>query len=218
MRQGATAAENHQPGQEVERAAAYFPAAERRVLLGVAATKQALQDLDLADYRILHFATHGRIDEKVPSRSGILLSRRDGAAGERFLTLNEIFHLKLDSNLVVLSACRSRRGRLVRGEGLVGITRGLFYAGARSVMVSLWNVNDRSTADFMDAFYTELGKGGSLAGALRRAKLDFLAHPRSGYRATTRWAPFLLVGDPDAGKVNPPPGTPTIHAEGGWFR
>jgi len=202
-------------GQEVERAASHFPAAERRVLIGAAATKQALQDLDLADYRTLHFATHGRIDETVPSRSGILLSRRDGAAGERFLTLNEIFHLELDSNLVVLSACRSRRGRLMRGEGLVGITRGLFFAGARSVIVSLWNVNDRSTADFMDLFYAELGQGSSVAGALRRAKLDFLTHRRAGYRGTTRWAPFLLVGDPDAGKVNLPPGTPTIHTEGG---
>lgn len=204
--------------QEVERAAAHFPPTERRVLLGAAATKQTLQDLDLADYRILHFATHGRIDETVPSRSGILLSRRDGAAGERFLTLNEIFHLELDADLVVLSACRSRRGRLMRGEGLVGITRGLFYAGARSVIVSLWNVNDRSTADFMDVFYGELGKGSSVAGALRRAKLDFLTHRRPGYRGTTRWAPFLLIGDPDAGKVNPPPGAPTIHSEGGWFR
>jgi CHAT domain-containing protein len=154
-----------------------------------------MRSTDAARFGVVHFATHGHIDEEVPVRSGVLLG--GDHPGDDFLTLNEIFGLSLRAELVVLSACRTGRGRLMEGEGIVGMTRGFLFAGARAVLVSLWNVNDRSTADFMERFHRDFSKGLPAASALRNAKLEFLTSDKPGYRDPGRWAPFILVGAPD---------------------
>jgi tetratricopeptide (TPR) repeat protein len=182
--------------RELERAADRFPESRRRLLLGREATKEAIERSRLDQFRFVHFATHGRIDEEQPGRSGLALSARAAAPGSGLLTLNEVFRLRLNAEAVVLSACSSGRGEVVRGEGLVGFTRAFLYAGARAVVVSLWNVNDRSTADFMDSFYAALREGAHPAAALREAKRSFLASPQAGLRHPSRWAAFVLVGDP----------------------
>ena len=104
---------------------------------------------------IVHFATHGVLDSEHPDLSGLVLSLVDekGTPQDGFLRMHEIYNLRLPADLVVLSACQTALGREIRGEGLVGLTRGFMYAGARSVVASLWQVDDESTAELMKLFY-----------------------------------------------------------------
>jgi hypothetical protein len=116
---------------------------------------------ELGKYRYVHFATHTIINNAHPGLSGIVLSlvERDGAEQDGFLRAYEIFNLDLPVEMVVLSACSSGLGQQVAGEGLVGMTRGFFYAGAARVVVSLWDVNDQATAELMKRMYRAiLGK------------------------------------------------------------
>jgi CHAT domain-containing protein len=110
------------------------------------------------------------------------------------LEVAEIAELKLDCDLVVLSACQTGRGQLVSGEGIVGLTRAFLYAGSRSVAVSLWNVSDLSTARFMQSFYRHLATGTGAVAALRQAKLEMI-EPGKATRHPYYWAPFVLVGN-----------------------
>ncbi|HKY33616.1 MAG TPA: CHAT domain-containing protein [Candidatus Polarisedimenticolia bacterium] len=181
--------------EELQKVAARYPQGQVRLLLGADATKKAMRSAGPARFGILHFATHALIDEEEPSRSGILLG--GDLPGEHLLTLNEIFGLRLSADLVILSACRTGRGRLTDGEGIVGMTRGFLFAGARAVSVSLWNVSDRSTAELMRLFHQSFSAGRPAAAALREAKLAMLASSVPGYRDPGRWAPFVLVGAPD---------------------
>jgi CHAT domain-containing protein/Tfp pilus assembly protein PilF len=179
--------------QEVLSIARLFPAESRKVQLGAGATESAFKREDLAQYRILHLATHGLIDDRAPSRSGLLLAPGDGGE-DGLLQGTEILDLKLDADMVVLSACGSGLGKLVRGEGLVGLSRAFFYAGTRSLVVSLWNVDDASTAEVMKAFYRRLSRGKGRAEALREAKRDLLRSDRPLYHHPYYWAPLVLVG------------------------
>jgi CHAT domain-containing protein len=179
---------------EVERLAALYPAERRRIYLGSDASEAALKRERLADYRGLHFATHAVLDEEVPSRSGVVLSLVNPGSEDGVLQLNEIFNLELGAEMVVLSACQTGLGKLVRGEGMIGLTRAFLYAGCPRVVVSLWEVNDLATADFMAAFYGAMRRGVSPAAALRQAKLSFLASDTPAYRHPYFWAPFILTG------------------------
>ena len=125
---------------------------------GVAATRKQLFSMDFSQYAILHFATHGLLDPKRPEYSGILLSMVDdkGEKSEGFIGLHDVYSLRAPVDLVVLSACRTGLGKEVRGEGLVGLTRGFMYAGATTVVASLWAVNDEATSELMKRFYTEM--------------------------------------------------------------
>src|SRR6185436_21017373 len=121
---------------------------------------------------------------------------------EGFLPLREIYGLRLPADLVVLSACQTGLGREVRGEGLIGLTRGLFSAGARQVLVSLWPVEDRATAELMRRFYAEmLSQGRPPAAALREAQTAMWRD--EGWRSPYYWAGFILQGD-GRGAVNKP--------------
>ncbi len=151
---------------------------------------------DLARYRIVHFATHSRIDTRLPALSGVLLSEvgADGAPRQGLLSLEDIYNLRLGADLVVLSGCETALGREVRGEGLVGLTRGFFQAGATRVVASLWPVQDRATAELMSHFYRAMLRDGqSPAAALREAQLA-LAHDRR-WADPYYWAGFILLGD-----------------------
>jgi tetratricopeptide (TPR) repeat protein len=180
--------------EESLRIGGLFAADIRTVLVGDQATEETLKAADLRDLRYLHFAAHGLVDEEAPGRSGILLA--GGGSEDGVLQTNEIFGLGLGAEIVVLSGCRTGLGRLVRGEGLTGLTTAFLHAGARSVVVSLWNVGDRATCDLMEAFYRNLLSGSTPAAALATAKRTLLRSGRPADRHPSRWAPFVLIGDP----------------------
>lgn len=182
--------------REAEAISALLGNHNTRLREGFAASRSALLEVDLRAYPILHIATHGQADGRQPERSRLLLSlySPDGRPIEGALRLQDIYNLKLAADLVVLSACQSGLGGLVRGEGLVGLTRGFLHAGARRVLASLWDVDDDSTATLMARFYQGLLQEKlPPATALRRAQLAVRADPR--WRSPYFWAPFVLQGD-----------------------
>ena len=151
----------------------------------------------LAQYRFLHFATHGFADPEHPELSGIVLSLVDKQGlptPQGYLRLGDIFNLNFPADLVVLSACETGLGKDVQGEGLVGLTRGLMYAGAQRVVVSLWNVDDRATAELMQEFYKLLlQQDKSPTTALRAAQLKLWQNPN--LNKPLYWAAFTLQGE-----------------------
>jgi CHAT domain-containing protein len=179
---------------EVQDIARLYPPNLRKILMGPDATESSVKNEKLSDYRYLHFATHAFLDEQTPTRSGIVLSQINTGEEDGILRMNEIFNLELDADLVVLSACQTGLGKLVRGEGLVGLTRAFIYAGSPRVVVSLWEVNDVATAEFMKSFYQHMNNGEAPSVALREAKLDMLHSGPPAYRHPYFWAPFVSVG------------------------
>ncbi len=164
--------------------------------LDFTANREAVLSGRLRDYRYVHFATHGTFDSMRPELSALVLSRvgPDGGPREGFLRLRDIYGLDLNADLVVLSGCRTALGKEIRGEGLLGLTRGFLYAGAARVVASLWWVDDRATAELMTRFYRGLWSGGlTPAAALRQARLAIAAERR--FRDPYYWGAFLLQGD-----------------------
>ena len=163
---------------------------------GFDASRAKATSPELAQYRNVHFATHGELDSDRPELSKLVLSLYDekGNSQDGFLRLNDIYSLHLDADLVVLSACRTALGKEIRGEGLVGLTRGFMDAGAAGVLASLWSVEDRATAELMGSFYRGmLRQGLSPAAALRRAQLEMATKP--GRKSPYYWAGFSLQGE-----------------------
>jgi CHAT domain-containing protein len=181
--------------REVSEIAALFPAAEQQTFLGAAAREQAVKSAPLDQFRYVHFAAHGVVDENFPARSGIVLSAETTAPDDGVLQMSEVMRLKLNADLVTLSACRTGLGKLLNGEGMIGLTRAFLYAGADSVVVSLWNVNDAATASLMKAFYQSLQAGKAKDEALRAAKLELLKGQQRAWRHPYFWAAFVLVGE-----------------------
>jgi CHAT domain-containing protein len=182
--------------QEAEAALSYAPGAGNLKALSFDASRQRATSADLSRYRILHFATHGLLNSEHPELSGLVLSLVDttGKPQDGFLRLHDIYDLKLNADLVVLSACQTGLGKQVRGEGLVGLTRGFMYAGAPRVVASLWQVNDVATAELMKHFYHGLLKEGLRpAAALRSAQLELMKQKR--WASPYYWAPFVLQGE-----------------------
>jgi CHAT domain-containing protein len=160
------------------------------------ATRERLLGADLTQYAILHFATHGFLDPRRPENSGLVLStvRHDGQAQDGFVKLQDIYNLHAPVDLVVLSACRTALGKEIRGEGLIGLTRGFMYAGASSVVASLWKVDDEATAELMKRFYANmLQRGRTPAAALRAAQNSIRQEPQ--WRSPYYWAAFTLQGE-----------------------
>ncbi len=181
--------------QEVEAIAGLYPQAQ--VYLGREATEERAKSLG-PQSRLVHFACHGLLDERFPLNSALALTLPEQQAegqGNGLLQAWEIFEsLRLDADLVTLSACDTALGREMGGEGLVGLTRAFQYAGARSVLASLWSVADISTARFMERFYGYLRNGKSKDEALRAAQIDQIrASSESSH--PFHWAAFQLVGD-----------------------
>jgi CHAT domain-containing protein len=164
--------------------------------LDFSANRAMATDAKLSDYRIVHFATHSLINNQHPDLSGIVLSLVDeqGRPQNGFLRLYDLYNLKLNADLVVLSACQTALGKEIKGEGLVGLTRGFMYAGAPRVVASFWRIDDRATADIMRRFYEAMLKDGlPPAAALRAAQVSMLNDKR--WQSPHFWAAFTLQGE-----------------------
>ncbi len=179
--------------EEIARISGLFDEGSRQVMRGDQVSKEALTGPLVKQFRYVHFATHGLLQDGPPGkvRTGLWLG---GAESEAVLTVPEVATLPLDADLVVLSSCRSGAGEVLEGEGIVGLTRAFLHAGSRSVVMSLWDVNDQSAVDLMESFYVKLKAGEPPVAALRKAKLEFLHSDRAARREPYRWAPFVLVG------------------------
>jgi CHAT domain-containing protein len=157
------------------------------------ADESRVKSPELKSFTHIHFATHGIVDESNPELSRIFL-RSDVASEDGNLFAGEIYNLTLDANLVTLSACQTGLGKISKGEGVIGLSRALVYAGARNIIVSFWSVADESTAELMKDFYRQMlqeGKG-DFSADLRDAKLNLIQNKK--YSAPYYWAPFILIG------------------------
>lgn len=160
--------------------------------LGGDASEGFLKSADLRRFGVLHFATHAILDDQSPERSGVLLTP-EPASEDGLLQLREIVLLPLEGRTVVLSSCRSASGAVLRGEGVMGIARAFFQAGAHTVVASLWPLRDDDGAALFDRFYVHLGEGRSVADALRAAQRDRIADGAPAYA----WAGLMVLGDGD---------------------
>jgi len=182
--------------QEAEAIAKLIPKDQQLKALDFTASRQTALTGQLEQYRHLHFATHGLLSSQHPELSGIVLSLVDenGKVQDGFLRLSDLYNLKLNADLVVLSACQTALGKDVRGEGLVGLTRGFMYAGAARIVASLWNVNDAATAELMQKFYRAMiVEKLAPAAALRSAQLAMARDPR--WAPPYYWSGFVLQGE-----------------------
>jgi CHAT domain-containing protein/tetratricopeptide (TPR) repeat protein len=160
--------------------------------LGDDASEGFFKNAALRRFAILHFATHAVVDDQVPERSGVLLTPAPGSE-DGLLQIREIVPLALDGRIVVLSSCRSASGTVLRGEGVVGLARAFFQAGAHTVVASLWPLRDDDGAALFDRFYRHLGQGMSVAAALRAAQRDRADDGAPAYA----WAGLVVLGDGD---------------------
>ena len=169
---------------------------QRSQALDFQANREMATSSQLAEYQIIHWATHGFVNSRNPELSGIVMSLVDeqGNWQNGYLRLNDIYNLNLPSELVVLSACQTALGQNIRGEGLVGLTRGFMYAGTPRVVASLWYVDDVATAELMTKFYQAmLSQGLTPSAALRAAQLEMWKNEE--WRSPYYWAAFTLQGE-----------------------
>jgi CHAT domain-containing protein len=175
---------------------ALVPPSQRKEALDFDANREDVMAGKFGGSRIVHFATHGLLNSKHPELSGLVLSlvNKKGGLQDGFLRLQDIYNLNLPADLIVLSACQTALGQDVRGEGLIGLTRGFLYAGAARVMASLWKVDDKSTAEYMKLFYqTLLREKTHPAAAMRKSQLSLMAQKR--WQSPYYWAAFVLQGE-----------------------
>ena len=181
---------------EAEEISRLAPSESTRKSLDFEASRDAVLQPELGQYRIVHFATHSLLNNEHPELSGVVFSLvdRSGRRQNGFLRLYDIYNLRLGAELVVLSACRTALGGEIRGEGLIGLTRGFLYAGAPRVVATLWEIDDRATAGLMKSFYQGmLARAERPAQALRNAQLAMWK--ARGWDAPYYWAAFTLQGE-----------------------
>jgi CHAT domain-containing protein len=182
--------------EEAEAIASFVPKGSLLKATDFRANRPTATGGELSNYRIVHLATHGLLNSERPELSGLVLSLVDesGKRQDVFLRMHEIYNLRLPADVVVLSACQTGLGKEIKGEGLVGLTRGFMYAGAQRVVASLWQVDDLATAELMKRFYRGMLKDGMRpAAALRAAQLDLAKEKR--WSSPYFWAAFLLQGE-----------------------
>lgn len=182
--------------QEAEQILAVAPSPSNLKALDFLASRSTATGGELSKYRYVHFATHGYLDSSRADSSAIVLSLfdRDGKPDDGFLHVRDVYRLNLPAEVVTLSACETGLGKDVKGEGLVGLTQGFMYAGARRVVVSLWNVNDKATADLMTKFYQKMLKQGERpAAALRTAQVAMWNQKQ--WQSPYYWAAFVMQGE-----------------------
>jgi CHAT domain-containing protein len=165
------------------------------VLTGGKASEAKVKEASAADSmakaRYVHFATHGILGLDKGKQPALVLNLVGNDKEDGFLEMDEITNLRLNADLVVLSACHTGQGRMHRGEGVTGLARAFLYAGSKGVVCSLWSVDDQETANLMVDFYRHLQKGQSAPEALRSVQLAMI---RVG-KAPFYWAPFIVIGE-----------------------
>ncbi|MDX2471106.1 MAG: CHAT domain-containing protein [SAR324 cluster bacterium] len=182
--------------KELKAISSVFPNSNKVYLRDEA--RESVVKKNLSGYKYIHFATHGILDERNPEFSGVVMNLVKAKKPEDgFLQASEIFELKINSDLVVLSACETGLGKVIKGEGMVGLTRAFMYAGTPSIVVSLWTVSDDSTSKLMIYFYRYLAKGLNKDEALRQAKIQLMNETSDDelvYHDPFYWGPFILNG------------------------
>jgi CHAT domain-containing protein/Tfp pilus assembly protein PilF len=181
--------------KEIDKIEKYFAKNKKIIRKTDLATENNIKDETLIDFKILHFSAHAFIDDQKPMRSAILLSAIPDSKEDGQLQVREIYNIKTNADLITLSACETGLGRLVRGDGIEGLSRAFFYSGSSSILMSLWAVNDHASSFLMERFYYNLVSGRSIAISLQKAKIDLInskeyAHPYF-------WAPFIITGNAD---------------------
>jgi len=178
--------------QEVATIAGLFTSTTASVVKHKEANESRVKSGDLKKFSYLHFATHGVVDEVDPQRSRIFLNTNDKEDGNLFA--GEIYNLDLNARLAVLSACQTGLGKLSKGEGVIGLSRALIYAGSQNLIVSFWSVADESTALLMTDFYTyHLQQKMSFRKALQQSKIKMMDDGK--FNSPYYWAPFVLIGN-----------------------
>jgi len=179
--------------QEVEEISILFErnSVKTELFIEANASKAAVESDQVVQSNIIHFATHGIVDEVRPERSQICLTTQDGSEGSLFT--GDIYNLKFEADLVVLSACETGLGKLSKGEGIIGLTRAIIYSGANNMVVSLWSVSDSSTSQLMIDFYSNMLSGQEYPQALANAKRKMIKD--DVYGQSYYWAPFVLIGN-----------------------
>lgn len=167
------------------------------IFLGQRATKSAFITHS-SEYRILHLATHGKANDKSGDYSFLAFSQRSDTTEDYKLYVRELYNMHLKADLVVLSACETGVGELQRGEGIISLARGFSYAKAKSIITSLWSVNDASTKELMENFYQYLKDGKTKDAALRQAKIDYVERHTNDEAHPFFWAGFVAIGDMDS--------------------
>ncbi|MFN8257152.1 MAG: CHAT domain-containing tetratricopeptide repeat protein [Bacteroidales bacterium] len=170
-----------------------------KTVLFAEASENFMKSPELKNYKFVHIATHGFVNSEKPELSGIVLSENKSGNNDGVLYSGEIYNLSLNSDLVVLSACETGLGKVSKGEGIIGLSRALLYAGTNNIIVSLWKVADLSTSELMINFYSKLlddrinsNHYFLYSNALRKSKLDMIENKQFGHPFF--WSPFVLVG------------------------
>jgi len=182
--------------EEADAIAKAAPRGTTMIVKGFDATRETAMNAHLGEYQIVHFATHGILDSEHPELSGIVLSMVDqnGVEKNGVMPLHDIYNMDLSAELTVLSACQTALGKDIRGEGFVGLTHSFISAGSKSVVSSLWKVDDRATAALMEDLYQSMLQNGmSPAAALRAAKLKVMQDKR--WSNPYYWAGFVVQGE-----------------------
>jgi CHAT domain-containing protein len=182
--------------REAEDILAVAPAGEEMKALDFKASLETATSPELGQYRFVHFATHGLLNSEHPELSGLVLSlvEEQGHPRNGFLQLQDVYNLNLPADLVVLSACETGLGKEIKGEGLMGLTRGFMYAGAARVVASLWKVDDVATAELMERFYRGMLKESLRpAEALRKAQIEMWKQKR--WASPYYWGAFTIQGE-----------------------
>ena len=170
-----------------------------RAVMGDEASERLIKTADLGRYRILHFAVHAVVDEREPQRSAVVLAPGDPQE-DGLLQMREIVDLDLDETLVIISACQSAAGEITGAEGVAGLARAFFQAGARTVIGGLWTLRDQETAEFVADVARRLGRGdsvGEAVAAVRRVRID-------AGSPVAAWASLIVIGDSDLRPVTRP--------------
>ena len=182
----------HKTIYEVNAISKFFDKNKRTLLTKKNATEKNLKGKKLENFKIIHFATHAFIDDKKWYRSALILEPEETSDDDGLLQPKDLITLKFSADLIVLSSCQTRQGKLEAGEGIFGLTRVFLYTGTKSVLSSLWRIDDRISPVFMKYFYQYLAQGKSADSALRLAKIDML---NSKYCHPRYWASFVLIGN-----------------------
>lgn len=184
-------------GREADSIVSAIGESSTRLFSGFAATREQFLNARLGEYKILHLATHAVADSERPETTGVVLSGfgEDGSQHDQLVRLQDIYGLNLSADLVVLSACETAAGKELRGEGLLSLNNAFIQAGSRSVVSTLWRVDDEASQFFMSRFYESLSDGLTASESLKQAQQALRMEPR--FSSPFYWAAFTLHGDPN---------------------